>query len=153
MASYEVTLNEIVCEKFKEVRGFKQCVLTERTVISSPEFSLALLRDESVDAIALAYNKNIQYLPLSAHEVLPNLRWIDAAVCAIKSISHANFASLVKLEKLHLDANFIEEIEARTFDGLVALKEIYLSEYQKLFKFILFLSFIFRLQPNQVHRG
>lgn len=102
--------------------------MTDVTVIDSLGYTLGLSRDESIETITFAYNKNIEFLPENVSETYPNLAVFDAAACAIRRISQLNFVNLLKLENIFLDGNRIERIERFTFDGLNSLSEIYLSK-------------------------
>lgn len=84
-------------------------------------------QDESVETISLAYNKRIEFLPDNIYKTYPNLKSYDAAACAIRNISKANFVNLQKLSSITLDGNLIERIDANVFDGLNLLQEIFLS--------------------------
>ena len=122
----EASVKEISCEKI----NLKQCFLNEVTVINSPDYVIVSTSDEyeTVETIKCPYNKNIKYLPKGVHDVFPNLRTYDAAVCAIKKISKSNFAQLGKLVVIRLDGNLIEQIESGTFEDLTSLQEIYISK-------------------------
>lgn len=124
--------NEISCEKVeadielpKDSR--KRCVLTQTTKINAGGFLINSPRDESVERIDFAYNKQIEYLPENISEAFPNLKVYDAAACAIRKISRANFVNLKSIQKLFFDGNLIERVEGDVFEGLTTLEFIYLS--------------------------
>lgn len=127
---YEASVKKISCEKVKEIQSgeLKKCLLTEHTVINAPGYILISPKDESVESISFAYNKNIKYLPQSVFEIFPALKVFDAAACAIKNISNGNFAHLGNLSDIYLDGNLIDRIESGTFEGLTLLKTIFISK-------------------------
>lgn len=75
----------------------------------------------AVGALWMFGNKKIEYLPENIDVTLPNLIGINAANCALKAISKANFKNLLKLKNLMLEDNRIETIEGATFQDLKAL--------------------------------
>lgn len=137
----------ISCEEIKDKRSSNdwatKCFFTETTVINSPGFKISAPRDTETRTIAFPYNKNIEYLPDNVYQTFPNLKVVDAAACAIKNISSANFVNLKKLVTIFLDGNFIEQIESGTFQGLVNLERIFLSKTSQFFLFYFLKSLFF----------
>lgn len=124
--------NEISCEKVEVVNELpmdsrKRCVLSQTTKINAGGFLIKSPRDESVERVDLAYNKQIEFLPENISESFPNMKVYDAAACAIRRISRANFVNLKEIQKLFFDGNLIERVEGDVFEGLTTLEYIYLS--------------------------
>lgn len=126
--------DNITCEEIRHadksgINLQKECLMTKTTEIISRGYTFATPSDEAVESIVFAYNKMIKYLPEKIQETFPNLKIVDAASCAIRSIWMENFMHLQKLSKIFLDGNQIERIERNTFEGLSSLTEIYLSMF------------------------
>lgn len=122
----------IACEKIETVRWYTNENLMTCTMLTFSSIKTPNLRfsssDDSVTAVNFENNKAIEYLPLDIYENFPDLTWIQACWCSIKSIDKENFQSLKKLRKLNLHHNKIVQISDHTFEGLEALKELNLGE-------------------------
>lgn len=72
-------------------------------------------------------NQKSSYLPVRVYKVFPNLIDYNAGFCSITTIAKSNFQSLIHLVQLRLSNNLISRVEGITFEGLTALKRLYLS--------------------------
>lgn len=104
------------------------CVMAATTVINSVGFLITTPHNDSVEGFLSIFNKKIEYLPDNMADKFPNLVFIQAQDCSIKSISKQNFKNLKHLRFLALIQNNITKIESDTFMDLVALEELWLSE-------------------------
>jgi hypothetical protein len=123
-------LPTVECEKLDDYDcqpESKVCVLTESTTIDAPGYTVLSPVNKAVKRITIAYNKKIEYIPEHLYKVFPDLEHVDGAASSVKQLSKATFHNLHKLEKIHLDGNKIERIEADTFESLTTLKKIFLS--------------------------
>ena len=77
----------------------------------------------------LLNNQNLISLPEEISDNFHNLKIYIAEGCKVSKISKRNFVGLNKLISLNLDGNPIEEINDDTFEDLVTLKMLYLSEF------------------------
>lgn len=122
-------INEISCEKIEEFEwtfGSKMtCILLEGEIDSAGFFLSS--SDETVEAIDYDSNKLIRYLPENSAEQFPNLMTIYAPRCSIEVISKSNFCGLHKLENLYLQENLIQKIASDTFEDLIMMDTLYLS--------------------------
>lgn len=105
------------------------CVMTATTVINSVGFLITTPRNDSVEGFLSIFNKKIEYLPENMAEQFPNLVFIQAQDCSIKAISKQNLKNLKRLRFLALIQNSITKIESDTFGDLLALEELWLSEF------------------------
>lgn len=76
----------------------------------------------------VAFQEKVISLPIDFDDRFPALQVYNASTCSIKSISNENFEDMRFLEKLYLDNNQIETIEADTFSGLSALVMVHLRK-------------------------
>lgn len=97
----------------------KTCMMSGSTAIAA--VGSRTETNTAVGALWMFGNKKIEYLPENIDVTLPNLIGINAANCALKAISKANFKNLLKLKNLMLEDNRIETIEGATFQDLKAL--------------------------------
>lgn len=98
------------------------------TKIDSPGYTVSTPRNDLVTGIYYQLNKKISYLPSQLNETFPNLIAITAHRCSVKAVSKENFNNLIKLKLLWLDHNQIEKIYSDTFDTLISLEILDLSE-------------------------
>jgi Leucine-rich repeat (LRR) protein len=115
--------------------------MDERTKIDSKETTIAITRDETIEGLSFWCNYRIKYLPIQVSEKFPNLLAYQASYCSITEISKDHFQGLSKLKLLHLAANQIEKISTDTFEELVALEGLDLSNKNISFKNLNFLYF------------
>jgi Leucine-rich repeat (LRR) protein len=100
-----------------------------KTSIISPHQTFSNAPDLATLALDFDGNVGVRYLPVKVHENFPNLLVLYAASCKISEISKANFEQLFKLKYLNLFDNQIETIPDGTFDDLIVLVSISLSEF------------------------
>lgn len=128
-----IEAKEVSCENFNDfnwgytVGTVKTCNMQTVTLINETRVNIAP-RDSTVKGLLLDYNKKISYLPNNVAETFPNLKAYHAFACSLKVISKQNFNGLVKLTRLDLSGNQIENIENGTFDGLLNLEYLYLCK-------------------------
>lgn len=128
-----------------------KCNMLEFTRIDSMNFRISRPMNEIVESLDFSFNSKVSYLPTGLSWIFSELKSIDADFCSIRFIFRENFAGLKHLKYLELDGNKIEKIDINTFDDLVNLKQLLLSEL-KLFSLFHVRLWIFfyssRLQPN-----
>lgn len=98
------------------------------TRIDSPGYTVSNPKDESITGIFYQLNKKISYLPSQLHEIFPNLIALTAHRCSVKAVTRENFRNLNKLKGLWLSYNQIEKIYSDTFEDLISLETLDLSE-------------------------
>lgn len=119
---------EIKCGRYEPCHEATSCCIMDvASVIKSTEVTISE-RDDEIDGIDFSENKNILYLPVLVHEKLPNLIAYYAYHCSVREISKRNFEKLDRLEDLNLNSNQIETIGSDTFEDLVALQQLHISE-------------------------
>lgn len=119
---------EIKCGRYEPCHEATSCCIMDvASVIKSTEVTISE-RDDEIDGIDFSENKNILYLPVLVHEKLPNLIAYYAYHCSVREISKRNFEKLGRLEDLNLNSNQIETIGSDTFEDLVALQQLHISE-------------------------
>lgn len=112
--------------------GF-ECSFNRSTVINSPGSRISSNQNDSIDLLSLENSKQIKFLPSSISKVFPSLIVINAYNCSIELITTTNFANLTKLKDLWLGLNRITQLPGDTFNGLLSLERIGLSESHKNF--------------------
>lgn len=130
--------NQIACESITEfpLKSDKsevlRCNMDNYTTIIDITYIISDLFNDEVGLMDLRDNRNIEFLPISVHQIFPNIIAYYASGCAIKEISKRNFENLIYLEYVYLVKNQIYAILSDTFEGLGNLKEIDLSEFKLL---------------------
>lgn len=138
---------EISCEKVNYMNWWtfvgtvKTCFMDKTTTIDEPEATISK-RDESIKGLEFSKNKNIFHLPDNVAGSFPNLEEYNADFCSLIEITKRNFNGLVRLKELSLYKNQIENIADDTFEGLVALENLWLGKKNQ-FMFSQFLSQLF----------
>lgn len=126
MTIWSASAAEIACENIDH--RFK-CEMQKTTSIDSSDVIISGARDENMVAISFYNNKKIFYLPIKMHEKFPNLTHLFAHDCSISAIFKKNFDKLNQLTYLALLGNKVERIESGTFDDLLSIETIDLSEF------------------------
>lgn len=104
------------------------CDMRESTIIDATGIEITSEANDTIEALYLDLNDDIEYLPENIADKFPNLVIISAFECNIKRVSASNFRNLGKLRGLSLKANQIERIENGTFDDLTSLELLYLRK-------------------------
>lgn len=131
-SSSEAIAKQVACEEISYMelgflhKEYKTCFITKAT-IDTIGFTISSSRDDYVGILRFWGNRNIFYLPVKVHEKFNNLMGYYAPKCSIKFIAKANFEKLFKLRYLMFDDNQIERISSDTFEGLMSLDTIHLS--------------------------
>jgi Leucine-rich repeat (LRR) protein len=97
-------------------------------VINETGITFAGNLDENTSGLDFSKSKKVTFLPENVSEKFPKLTMYDASYCRVRVIERIHFLNLTKLAKLDLKENIIREIAEDSFDDLVALKLIDLSE-------------------------
>lgn len=156
---FEKNGNQIACETLKSlsprVTNLLICELSSYTIVRDITCTISDPFNDQVESMFLSGNQNIEFLPISPHQIFPNIKFYQAARCAIKEISRRNFEGLVQLWQIDLQENQIYAVLSDTFVGLVELKWMHLSKF-KLKGLTLVSSFLIRYkfsrqEQNQVH--
>lgn len=124
------------CEKYEDISwssigGYhKACFMRDSITIDAPGTTIGSARDDTIKALYLAYNKNVFFLPERVHEVYPNLLIYVAGGdgSPLKTMSKVNFRKLRHLTDVDVENSQIESIESSTFEDLIFLERIWLSE-------------------------
>lgn len=98
-------------------------------MIDSPGFEFPSdYKVKNYHEIDFEKNRNISYLPEKIAGIFLKLAVITADHCGIKTIAKVNFEDLTGLLKVQLDHNRLTHIQSDTFDDLVSLNFLSLSE-------------------------
>jgi Leucine rich repeat len=133
-AFYVLNAKEISCESVLELdlwvtgKTVKSCQIEEATVINTQDVTIAP-RDKSITGLYMSENKKIVLLPVRVAQTFPNLLAYSAERCTIKRIWKKNFVRLKKLKQLVLNHNQIERIISGTFEDLISLQLLFLSNF------------------------
>ncbi|KAG5669790.1 hypothetical protein PVAND_000083 [Polypedilum vanderplanki] len=151
-----------ICE---EIQGY--VVDNDNSLIDSEDFEMtAIDRNENVKGFYITkctvgdfYSCNVEnvikFLPIKISDTFPNLLTIRAEYKSISKIRKENLKNLNKLRFLDLTGNKIETIEAGSFDDLVELISLGMSNnkiknlHENLFKNLVKLEELY-LQDNQI---
>lgn len=139
---FDKNLSQITCEDIPALRspGYEPAVTCEMhryTIIKDTTYTilnplLTLKNDELklqwFSTVKFSYNENIEFLPISPHQIFPNIMYYYADGCRIREISKRNFENLVHLETVRLQKNQIHAVLSDTFKGLINLKELDLGK-------------------------
>lgn len=124
--------NEVNCERMKfaldEETPVKTCYMKNTTKILKAGSIISLPRDEEMKKLNFRTNKKIFFLPIKISKSFPDLLVLDAGRCSLKKIARESFQGLQNLQKLFLDQNRIEKVPKNTFEDLIELLIIDLSE-------------------------
>lgn len=106
------------------------------TVVDAPDYSIITenqsTRDESVKCLYFEHNKKVEFLPINVDKMFPALEVYIAYECSLSRVTKSNFKNLAKIKILTLSYNKIERISTDTFEDLVALIDLDLSEFMKI---------------------
>lgn len=109
------------------------CIFENSTTIDSRDFLISNAYDHEVLNLIMNGKTAVEFLPVFVNLKFPNLGTYHADHCNISEISRMNFANLTKLREISLAGNRIEIVLKNTFEGLVLLEKINLSEFRVLF--------------------
>lgn len=127
---------QIACERIEtvaiwfDVGSYKACFIDTTTPINAIGVTIGA-RDESIGALHMYNNPNILKLPEKVAETFPNLAVYSAAITKTDTIAKHHFQNLSKLRLIDLAVCKIEQINSDTFEDLLALELIRLSEWTK----------------------
>lgn len=111
----------------------KCCELELGTIIEAADYTFAADTNyTSVDKLIIAHQQNVEFLPVSVHERFSNLKLYSVVNTPVQKISKKNFEKLFQLNVLKLDRNQIEVIKNDTFEDLVNLGNIRISNWETL---------------------
>lgn len=115
------------------------CELDYGTHIDAPDFTFVADTNYAlVETLAIAHQQNVEFLPVSIHEIFLSLKFYMVINTPVPKVSRRNFEKLHKLVFLNLDRNQIEVIKSDTFKDLVNLKWICIGmNYCQMFKVFL----------------
>lgn len=122
---------DIGCESYTNfllIQG-ESCNMNNISIINSPNFVMADMKDEQLKFINFFGNEKVEYLLYKIYMQFPNLMRISAYECSIKQISKQNFENLIRLEQINLRQNLILKIYGDTFKGLESLRLVDLSKF------------------------
>lgn len=124
---------KISCEKVEietswTLGNFLTCYMQKVTIINLPGTTIAGNINDRIQALTLAQNEKISYLPEQVNEKFSNLLVYGAQYCSLTSISRRNFLSLTYLRGLYLEGNQIKKISSETFDDLISLEILELGK-------------------------
>lgn len=128
------TTKEIPCSEknialFERSMLYFHCIIDKQIVIDSPGFEFRVSSKlHNLNGINFEQNRNVFYLPEKVAQSFTKLQVFAADHCRIKTITKVNFEKLNKLEKVKLDYNRLTHIQSDTFDDLVSLDFLNLSE-------------------------
>lgn len=142
----KATALEVSCESISDsfwtFSTQKTCFMSNVTRIYSYGFKISSAKDEKIAALRFDGNKQVLFLPVGVNEQFPNLAFLRADHCSIRTISKENFKDLKKLKELQLYYNQIETIGTDVFEDLISLEILYLGENLFLFYFYLTVFFV-----------
>lgn len=105
------------------------CELDHEAYIDSPDYSfVADSNYTKLEVLYIRYQRNIDFLPVSVHEVFPNLKFYFIINVPVQKIFKKNFEMMTDLVQLYLLSNQIEVIKSNTFEDLINLRRIYISK-------------------------
>lgn len=140
---------EVECESYASCHAASSCcIMTVISEIKSTQVTISE-SDNQIDGINFSENRNILFLPVLVYKKFPNLIAYYAFHCSIREISKKNFEKLSRLEDLNLNSNQIERIRSDTFEDLVALQQLHISECSKTV-ILNILSFSLSAGSNQI---
>ena len=134
-------LKEVTCENEEMFwpslnETLLTCVISSDQIIDGPDYmisvnapsALPLVDSDTVQAISIANNKKIKFLPQNIHETFPNLIAMSAAGDSLETISKNNFKNLKKLKSLNLSGNQIKTFDGDSFEDLTSLEDLSLDD-------------------------
>lgn len=105
------------------------CEMEYGTLIDSPDYTfVADANYTNIEILTIAYQQNVEFLPVSVHRKFPNLKIYYVIKTAIPRISKNNFEKLYNLIVLRMVSNQIEVIKSDTFEDLINLEYFILSK-------------------------
>lgn len=121
--------NQISClrEDCGRKRNIVCCSFEKSLVINSRDFFISDRREDGVTHIILNQNSKIEFLPILVFLKFSNVQTYKADRCSIREVAKINFEHLPRLQVLNLAFNRIETLRHDTFKGLLALRNISLS--------------------------
>lgn len=125
--------NQVSClvKTFPRSKMVDSCIFGDPTVIDSRDFLISNSYDNGVLDLFIRPSTAVHFLSIFVNFKFPNLKYYRANNCNITEISKMNFANLSQIVAISLAGNKIETILKNTFEGLVLLEKIYLSEFGK----------------------
>lgn len=131
-SSAEISLPEVPCRLYFDfyyvASGAAHVCLLDRFKIEfTQKYRIKSEQNEKVTAIDIR-NYKIRYGPSFVGKNFPNIEVYAATANAIVEVGPENFQGLTKLKALYLSHNYIEEIPAGTFAGLVSLQHLHLRK-------------------------
>lgn len=108
--------------------NIKQCFMDYVSSVDRDDFVIPGHKDESIKAVYMKNNSNIEFLPVQIYRKFPNLLQYSMINCELSEIFKKNFEHLNQLQLLDLSDNRIEIIRSDTFEGLSRLENIFLSK-------------------------
>lgn len=127
-SSDEPRENKIVCGTVEDANNIKQCFMDYSSSVDRDDFVIPGLKDESIKAVYMKNNSNIEFLPVQIYRKFPNLLRYSMINCGFSEIFKKNFENLNQLQILDLSDNRIEIVRSDTFEGLFRLENIVLSK-------------------------
>lgn len=130
IADSKLEATQVVCEKLEgsTVIPGTRCFMDSTTTISAANVTLAGAQNFGVDGLIFSFNKQIEFLPVDAYKVYPNVASLLAKNCSIREISAKNFENLIGLIFVNLEGNHIKSIPNYCFRNLVLLSHLLLCE-------------------------
>lgn len=123
-------INEKLLKYYIKTTGC--CKLDYGTHIDSPDYSFAANTSYShLEMIHISRQQNVEFLPVSIHEVFPKLKIYYVIHTPIQKISKKNFEKMSNLKLLWLVRNLIEVIKSDTFEDLINLEFITIGSTTK----------------------
>lgn len=129
----ELSADQVSCEKIQSktillIGPQRTCFLNDRTSINSAGATFGGISDENVTGLEINGNRKVFHLPEKVSEKFPNLELYLIYSTSVTSIEQKHFKDMRKLRALHLNGNKIEKIPFDTFEDLVSLEQLELSE-------------------------
>lgn len=130
----EAARKQIFCESilnegsWPHVGVIRICLMRESTSIFAKDVETIPKLDDSVIGLSFYGNKKIHFPPLGIDKTFSNLQAYNFESCSVESVSRQAFANLRNLRVLWLNDNQIEGIPSDSFDDLLSLEWLYLSQ-------------------------
>lgn len=106
------------------------CYLGAKTRIDSLDYAFDEAKNYSdIELFQIKHQSFIEYLPVSVHKSIPNLKYYSISHTPIHKITKKNFEKMYELGVLSLDNNRIETIRSDTFQDLIKLVQISISMF------------------------
>lgn len=127
--------NKVLCGSVMDSNHIKHCFLDYESSIDRDDFLIPGHKDDSIRAVYMKNNSNIEFLPVQIYRKFPNLLRYSMINCGFSEVFKKNFENLIQLELLDLSDNRIEIMRSDTFEGLFRLENVFLSERNTLKNF------------------